>query len=84
MLTCAMQLDGLKIVTVNGVAVTRDMHVYKENLRWSKNLRTWGEAGVVKEGKDGKTDDRGEAMMFFRYPYNHELDSVRMWNLNTN
>ena len=23
-------------------------------------------------------------MMFVRYPYNHESDSVRMWNLDSN
>jgi hypothetical protein len=35
----------------------------------------------VKEGKDGK---RGIAMMFVRYPNDHESDSVRMWNRSTN
>ena len=31
------------------------------------------------EGKDGKTRDRGEVMMFVGYPLNQESDSVRMW-----
>jgi hypothetical protein len=58
--------------------------VYGVNPSWSWNLRTWGEAGVVKEGKDGKTGDRGIAMMFVGYPNNRESDSVRMWNRSTN
>ena len=54
------------------------------NPNWIQNLRTWGEAGVVKLGKDGKTGDRGSTMMFVGYPSSHESDSVRMWNQDTN
>ena len=39
---------------------------------------------MVKEGKDGKTGDRGQTLMFCGYPFNRELDSVRMWNPETN
>ncbi len=39
---------------------------------------------MVKEGKDGKTGNKGIAMMFVRYPANRETDSVRMWNPDTN
>jgi hypothetical protein len=81
---CATQLDGLRIVTINGVTATRDFHVYSVNPSWSRNLRTWGEAGVVKEGKDGKTGNRGIAMMFIGYPNNRESDSICMWNRSTN
>ena len=60
--------------------------MFKANPKWSKNLRTWGEAGVVREGKDGKTGDRGQSMMFVGYAHTHnrESDSVRMWNPKTN
>ena len=39
---CATQLDGLKVVEVNGNAATWDMHVYKANPKWAVNLQTWG------------------------------------------
>ena len=54
---CATQLDGLLIVEIKGVSQTRDKHVYGKLPKWSKNLRTFGEAGVVKDGKDGKIGD---------------------------
>ena len=38
----------------------------------------------MKDGKDGKTGDRGELMMFVWYPSNCESNSVRMWNPQTN
>ena len=62
----------------------RDKHVYAKNPRWASNLRTWGEAGVVKEEKDDKTGSKGIAMMFVGYSANQETDSVRMWNSDTN
>ena len=46
---CATQLDGLNIVIVGGMTGMRDFHVFGSNSNWSSNLRTWGEAGVVKE-----------------------------------
>jgi hypothetical protein len=46
-------------------------------------MRTFGEAGVVTEGKRGKTGDRGIDMMFVGYP-GREHDSYRMWNPLTN
>ena len=47
---CATQLDGLVVVKLGKKTATRDKHVFKANLKWSKNLRMWGEAGVVREG----------------------------------
>ena len=83
LLKCATMLDGLGLVAVDGKRKTRDKHIHGKNPRWATNLRTWGEAGVVKEGKDGKTGDKGIAM-FVGYPVNQEADSVRMWNPITN
>ena len=40
------------------------MHLFGANLSWSKKLLAWEEAGVVAEGKDSKTDDRGATKMF--------------------
>ena len=53
---CDAQLDGLSIVEIKGVSQTRDKHVYGKLPKWSKNLRTFGEAGVAKDGKDGKQE----------------------------
>ena len=54
---CATQLDGLVVVKLGDKIGTRDEYVFEANLKWSKNLRIWDEDGVVREGKDGKTDD---------------------------
>ncbi len=51
---------------------------------WAVNLRTWGEAGVVAEGQNGKSGDCGIKMMFIGYPANRESDSVWMWDPSTN
>lgn len=80
----ATQLDGLILVKLNGKLASRDEHVFGSNPKWSKNLRVFGEAGVVKEGKDGQTGDRCQAMMFVGYPFNREEDSLRLWNPDTN
>ncbi len=53
-LTCATMIDGLRTITVGRKIKTRDEHIHGKNPRWASNLRTWGEAGVVKEGKNGK------------------------------
>ena len=71
-------------VEIKGVSQTRDKHVYGKLHKWSKNLRTFGETGVVKDGKDSKTEDRGIKMMFVGFPFNRETDSIRMWNPGTN
>ena len=81
---CATQLDGLSVVKLGDKLATRDVHVYGKNAKWAKQLRTFGEAGVCKEGKNAKTGDRGQDMMFVGYPMNREEDSVRMWNPQTN
>ena len=78
-LRCVTQMDGLTVVEVGGALKTRDEHVFSKNPGWVVNLRNWGEAGVVKLSKDGKTGDHGATMMFIGYPSSHELDSVRMW-----
>ena len=83
-IACATQLDGLVAVELKGKVATRDMHVYGANPRWACNLHTWGEAGVVKIGKNSKTGDRGTTMMFVGYPIDRESDSVRMWDPSTN
>ena len=56
-LKCATQLDGLKVVIIKVRTATQDVHMFGKNPRCLQNLHTWGEAGVVKIGKDGKMCD---------------------------
>jgi hypothetical protein len=81
-ISCATQLDGLVVVKIKGKLATSDVHLFGANPTWSKKLRVWGEAGVVAEGKDSKTGDRGATMMFVGYA-ERESDSVRMWDSRT-
>ena len=81
-ISCATQLDGLVVVDVKGKIATHDKHMFGANPSWSSKLKVWGEAGVVAEGKDSKTGDRGATMMFVGYA-DRESDSVRMWDMRT-
>ena len=80
---CAIQLDGLRLVNVGGKVATRNEHVYGHNPGWANNMRTFGECGVVKEGKNGKAGNRGQAMMFVGYAEEREADSYIMYNPKT-
>ena len=42
--------------------------MFGANPTWSKKLQVWGKAGVVAEGKDSKTGDKGATMMFVGMP----------------
>jgi hypothetical protein len=79
-----MMLDGLKVVQVGDVIVTRDVNVYGTNPAWTRNLRTFGETGEVIDTKNAKTGNRRTVMMFVGYPENREHDSVRIWNPKAN
>lgn len=82
-LTLATLLDGLVPIMINGKLATRDEHVYGSNPNWASKLRIFGEAGVVKEGKNGKSGNRGTTMLFVGYS-GREKDGVKMYNPNTN
>jgi hypothetical protein len=79
---CATQLDGHILVDMKGQLVTGDVHMFVANPLWSNRIRVWGEDGVMAEGKDSKTGDRGVKMMFVGYA-ECESDSVRMWDMWT-
>ena len=65
-LNCAVMLDWLVVIEIDGVAKTRAEHYDGKIPKFSKNLRIWGEAGVVKTRtvKTSKLQDRGVTMMF--------------------
>jgi hypothetical protein len=77
-------LDGLTVIPFHGVQATRDMIIYGENPKWASNLHVIGEAAVVKEGKDGKSGDRGITMMFVGPAIDRTSDTYRFWNETTN
>ena len=55
------------MVEIKGKLATRDMHMFGTNPTWSRRQHIWSKAGVVAEGKDSKTGDRGATMMFVGY-----------------
>ncbi len=77
------KLDWLKLVIINGINKTRIEHYGLPLPRFPQYLRTWGEAGTVKTGKDRKMGDRGVTCMFVCYASNHKADCYRMWNPKT-
>ena len=79
----ATKIDWLTIITIKNVQQTRIKHYGQDIPSWSGFLRTWGEAGTVKWGKDGKLGDRGITMMFVGYANNHARDVYRMLNPST-
>lgn len=78
------KLDWLSVAEVNGVVKTRIEHYGSEIPHFAKHLHTWGEAGTVKTGKDGKVGDRGVTCMLIGYANDHEGNVFRMFNPNTN
>ncbi len=77
------KLDWLKLITINKVKKTRIEHYGLPLPNFTQYLRTWGEAGIIKIGKDGKIGDWGITGMIVGYASNHKGDCYRMWNPNT-
>ena len=69
--TTVTALDNLIPVTWNVITTTRYEHAGFEIPKFVKYLRTFGEAEIVKNGKDGKVGDRGITMVFVRYADEH-------------
>ena len=73
-------LDNLIPVTWNGITKTRYEHAGFKIPKFVKHLRTFGEAGVVKNGRDGKVGDRGITMVFVGYADGHTGNCYNMYN----
>jgi hypothetical protein len=73
-------LDNLIPVTWNGKTLTRYEHAGHEIPKFVKHLRTFGEAGIVKNKKDRKVGDRGITMRFVGYANSHAGNCYRMYN----
>ncbi len=72
------KLDWLKLITVKKVKKNRIEHYSLPLPNFTRYLRTWGEAGTIKTGKDGKIGDQGVTGMFVGYASNHEGNCYRM------
>ncbi len=73
-------LDNLIPVTWNGITKTSYEHAGFEIPKFVKHIRTFVEAGIVKNGKDGKVGDRGITMVFVGYADGHAGNCCRMYN----
>jgi hypothetical protein len=78
--TTVTALDNLISVTWNGITKTRYEHAGFEIPKSVKYLRTFGEAGIVNNGKDGKVGNRGITMVFVGYADEHAGNCYRMYN----
>ena len=78
----ACLLDGLSVVERGGNKKTRYEHFFGQNPKFSKHLRTWGEAGTVKVKSKmaPKLNDRGVTCMFVGYSTDHDGDCYDMWD----
>ena len=83
---CTMLLDGLVLKTLDGVIRTKIEHWGRNLPQWTKALRTWGKAGVVKlkSKTTPKMANRGIMCMFVGYCKSHAENVYCMWNPETN
>jgi hypothetical protein len=79
-------MDGLMLVTIDGVTKTRYEHFYGSFPKFARLLRTWGEAGVVKlkTSTSPKMNNKGTTCMFVGYAKDRSHDSYLMWNVENN
>ena len=73
-------LNNLVPVTIGDVTQTGWEHARYQLPILAKNLCTFGEAGIIKEGKKGKVLDRGLTMMFVGYSENHAENVFKMYS----
>jgi hypothetical protein len=73
-------LDNLIPVTWKGETMTRYEHSGHKIPKFVKYLRTFGEAGIVKDKKDGKVGNRVITMLFVGYMDGHAGNCYRMYN----
>jgi hypothetical protein len=72
------------VIKLNGIRDTRDGHCFRGNPKWASELRTFGEAAVVKEKKSDKTTDRGITVVFVGYSLDRTSNYYQFWNPDKN
>ncbi len=70
----ATNLNNLMPVTIGVVTKTCWEHAGYKIPSWTENLCTFGEAGILKDGKKGKVLDRGIIMMCVGYSEDHTVN----------
>jgi hypothetical protein len=80
---CIAKLDWLTVIKLDDEKKTRIEHYQGSLPAFANQLRTIGEAGTVRIGKNGKVKDRGVTMLFVGYATQHEGDCWRMYNPET-
>jgi hypothetical protein len=78
--TTVTALDNLIPVTWKGETKTRYEHAGHKIRKFVKYLRIFGEAGIVKDKKDGNVGNRGVTMLFVGYADGHAGNCYRMYN----
>ncbi len=73
-------LDNLIPATWKGETKTQYEHAGHNIPKFAKYLKTFGEAGIVKDKKDGKVGDIGITMLFVGYADGHAGNCYRMYN----
>jgi hypothetical protein len=78
-------LDRLTVIEIDNKKLTQFEHWENQLPRFVKNLREWGEAGIVKlrTSTTPKIYDRGKPCKFVGYCLNHAGDTSRMWDPDT-
>ena len=81
----ATLLDGLVVENINGESKSRFEHATGRLPEFTRGLRTFGEAGVVKfkTSTTPKILNKGTTCMFVGYPENHSANCWEMYNPKT-
>ena len=84
-LRTSTQLDGLITDCFNGKVMSRYEAFTGARPTFATNLRTWGEAGVVKikTATSPKINNKGIVCMFTGYPDSHSSQCMEMWDHKT-
>ena len=73
MVKTASKLGSWVLVEIDGVKKTRVKHYASLTPNWVKHLRTFGEAGTVRTGNDGKVVNRGVTIDLFKITFYGDL-----------
>ena len=80
---CAMNLNNLAVVILNGKAAIRYEDFHELKPCYAKHFRIWGEAGTVSTRKNRKIGNRETPLIFIDYAKNNAMDCYGMYNPTT-
>ncbi len=73
-LSLANKYCNLAVIEYQDKHMTRYEAAGQELPSWTKNIKAFGEAGVVKNDKNGKLVDRGATCIFVNYPDKNNIN----------